>query len=87
MATPIVSRNEVINVGEYRVYINSPEGVEVYKDGIYLGISPLSFKKEGEGNTVITLRKNGCQTRSYTIYMDSQNKDLSYSFSELVPIQ
>ncbi|MBR3307677.1 MAG: hypothetical protein IKI75_10575 [Lachnospiraceae bacterium] len=87
VATPIVSRNEVINVGEYRVYINSPEGVEVYKDGIYLGISPLSFKKEGEGNTVITLRKNGCQTRSYTIYMDSQNKDLSYSFSELVPIQ
>ena len=75
----------VVSPGEYRVYIDAPEGVEVYKDGSYIGITPLSFKKQ-EGTCVITLRKEGCQTRSYTIVMDGEEKDVNYSFSELMPI-
>jgi hypothetical protein len=32
---------------------------------------------------VITLRKTGYTTRSYTIQVDSEEKDISYSFADL----
>lgn len=67
----------------YKVYVEAPEGVEVYVDGNYIGISPVNFKKE-EGSHVITLRKSGYETRSYTISVDDEEKDISFSFAELV---
>lgn len=67
----------------YKVYVNAPEGVEVFLDGSYMGISPCSFKKTS-GTHVITLRKNGYTTRSYTVQVDSEDKDISYSFADLV---
>lgn len=66
----------------YKVYIDAPEGAEIYLDGNYVGISPCSFKKT-EGSHVITLRKTGYTTRSYTVQIDSEEKDISYSFAEL----
>ena len=71
--------------GEYRVRIEEPSGAEVYKDGNYLGIAPISFKKS-PGTYIITLRRNGYQTRSYTISVDNEEKDASFSFSELVSL-
>lgn len=68
----------------YKVYVEAPEGAEVYVDGNYIGISPVSFKKE-EGSHVITMRKTGYETRSYTISVDDEEKDISFSFAELVP--
>lgn len=68
----------------YKVYIDAPEQAEVYLDGNYVGISPCSFKKSA-GSHVITLRKNGYQTRSYTVQMDDEEKDISYSFVDLIP--
>ena len=67
----------------YKVYVEAPEGAEVYVDGNYIGISPVNFKKE-EGSHVITLRKSGYETRSYTISVDDEEKDISFSFAELV---
>lgn len=67
----------------YKVYIDAPEEVEVYLDGNYVGISPCSFRKTA-GSHVITLRKTGHETRSYTIQVDEENKDISYSFVDLV---
>lgn len=67
----------------YKVYIDGPEGVEVYVDGSYVGTSPCSFAKTA-GNHVVTLRKTGYVTRSYSIAVDSSEKDISYSFAELV---
>jgi len=67
----------------YKVNIEAPEGVEVYLNGNYIGISPVSFKKE-KGNHVITLRKTGHEIRSYTISVDEEDKDISYSFADLV---
>ena len=67
----------------YKVYIDAPEGAEIYLDGNYIGISPCSFKKTS-GAHVITLRKSGYATRSYTIQIDEEKKDISYSFAELV---
>lgn len=70
------------SVDAYRVYINAPEGVEVYLDGNYVGVSPCSFKKVS-GVHVIILRKSGYETRSYTVQVDSEDKDISYSFVDL----
>ena len=67
----------------YKIYIDAPEGVEVYFDGNYKGISPCSFAKTA-GTHVVTLRKTGYVTRSYTITVDSEEKDISYSFADLV---
>lgn len=67
----------------YKVHIDSPEGVEVYLDGNYIGIAPVDFKKE-PGNYIITLRKDGYQTRSYTLQVDEEEKDVNFSFSELL---
>ena len=66
----------------YRVHIDAPENVEVYLDGNYVGISPCSFKKTS-GSHVITLRKTGYETRSYTVQVDEEQKDVSYSFVDL----
>ncbi len=67
----------------YKVYVDAPEGAEVYLDGNYVGISPCSFKKKS-GNHVITLRKTGYENRSYTVQIDEEEKDISYSFADLV---
>lgn len=67
----------------YKVYVDAPEGAEVYLDGNYVGISPCSWRKSS-GVHVITLRKNGYETRSYTVQVDNEEKDLSYSFVDLI---
>lgn len=77
------SSDSTVVSGTYLVYIDAPEGAEVYVDGNYIGMAPISFKKV-EGAHVVTLRKNGYTTRSYTIQVDGEAKDISYSFAELM---
>ena len=79
-----VSSGDAVTTGYPQVYIDSPIGAEVYVDGNYIGISPVSFKKE-EGTHVITFRLSGYETRSYTISVDGENKDVTFSFATLVP--
>lgn len=67
----------------YKVYVDAPEGAEIYLDGNYVGISPCSFKKTS-GAHIITLRQTGYETRSYTVQIDDEEKDISYSFADLV---
>lgn len=69
----------------YKVYVDAPEGVEVYLDGNYVGISPCSFRKVA-GAHIISLRKTGCESKSYTVVIDEEEKDFSYSFADLVVI-
>lgn len=78
----VSSGNAATAASYYQVYIDAPEGAEVYLDGNYIGICPISFKKV-EGPHVITLRRTGYETRSYTIQVDGEDKDISYSFAEL----
>ena len=66
----------------YKVYVDAPEEVEVYLDGNYVGISPCSFKKTS-GSHIITLRKTNYETRTYTVLIDEEEKDISYSFADL----
>lgn len=67
-----------------KVYVESPQGVEVYMDGMYVGIAPISFIKPAAGSHVITLSKSGYKTKSYTISVESDDNDLTLSFSEMV---
>lgn len=67
----------------YKVYVDSPENAEVYLDGNYMGIAPCSFRKTA-GTHVITLRRTGYETRSYTVEIDDEDKDISYSFAALL---
>ena len=67
----------------YKVYVDAPENAEVYLDGNYVGIAPCSFKKE-TGSHVITLRRTDYETRSYTVQVDDEDRDISYSFADLV---
>ncbi|MDD3368142.1 MAG: PEGA domain-containing protein [Lachnospiraceae bacterium] len=68
---------------KYKVYLESPEGAEVYVDGSYIGILPVNFPKV-TGSHVVTLRREGYDTRSYTIQVDGEEKDINYSFADLV---
>lgn len=82
-----VSGNDTdVSSSGYKVSIEAPEGAEVYVDGNYVGIVPASFPKKS-GNHEITIRKNGYLTRSYTIEVDKEQKNASYSFSDLTPIE
>lgn len=71
-------------LAQYKVFVDAPENAEVYLDGNYLGIAPMSFAKT-DGSHIITLRRSGYETRSYTISIDSEYKDITYSFAELIP--
>ena len=67
----------------YKVYIDAPAKAQVYLDGNYVGLAPCSFQKTA-GTHVVTLRRAGYTTRSYTIEVDSEQKDISYAFADLV---
>lgn len=81
-----VSSNSVSTItaaSDYRVYIDAPRGAELYLNGSYVGIVPVNFAKKS-GTYVVSFRKDGYQTRSYTLQIDDSDKDVSYSFSDLV---
>ena len=74
---------KTVTAGGYnRVYIYYPDEVEVYVDGVYAGLTPMSFRKTPGSHTII-LKKTGYETRSYTIYLYDDKEDMSISFSEL----
>lgn len=66
-----------------KLTISAPLGAELYLDGNYIGITPISVKKT-EGMHVLVLRKSGYDTRSYTINIEDAETDQTMSFSELV---
>lgn len=81
--TTTVTEDEAVSANGKKITIAEPEGVEVYMDGSYIGITPVSFLKTS-GMHVITLRKEGYETRSYTINVTDLTKDENMSFSALV---
>lgn len=66
-----------------RICIDDPDDAEIYFDGTYKGLSPIRFEKE-EGTHVITLRRDGYITKSYTVEISDSVKDEHYSFDELI---
>lgn len=66
----------------YFIFISTPSGVEVSFDGNYIGMTPLSIPKKS-GNHTITLRKNGCLSRTYNVNIENTAKDVYYNFEAL----
>ena len=80
-----VSDNSAISPSEedeYKVYIDAPEDAQLYVDGKYIGTIPTSFAKKS-GTYTISVRKSGYKTRSYSLEVDNEGKDVHYSFSNL----
>ncbi len=75
---------EVISttIGGYKITVGTPTGAEVYLDGNYIGISPVSFTKVS-GKHEIILRCEGYVTRSFTLSIDTKQQDEVFSFPDL----
>lgn len=80
--TGTTTKKETTTKKGNRVYITYPEFAEIYVDGIYQGLSPMSFKKVAGAHTII-LKRDGFVTKSYTIYLYDDGDDISISFSNL----
>lgn len=79
-----VSANTTGMTTGYKVTIDGPKGAEVYLNDTYIGIAPVSFTKKA-GTHVITLRMTNYQPKSYTIELDGEQSNPSYTFPDLVP--
>ena len=68
-----------------QLIIDSPEGAEVYFDGAYKGIIPISFTKTA-GTHVVVLRKDGYKAKTYTLNLTGVENE-TYSFNALQQIE
>lgn len=75
--------SDVVISENRQIYVESPIGAEVYLDGNYIGIAPAHTNKV-TGQHVLTLSKSGYTTKSYTINIDSEDRDVTFSFSDLI---
>lgn len=73
-------------ISGYKVTFDEPIGAEVYLDGNYVGIMPVSITKTA-GKHMITLQKEGYETKSYTIQIDKEKNNVTYSFPALIPVK
>ncbi|MFI3177307.1 MAG: PEGA domain-containing protein [Eubacteriales bacterium] len=79
-----VTSDEVLDTSldGYVVRIEGPTGAQVYVDSVYVGVAPISFPKvEGEHSLILAME--GYETRTYTIQIDGEEKDVAFAFSEL----
>lgn len=70
----------------HKIYADAPYNAELYMDGKYIGLIPCSFQKVSGTHEVI-LKREGYETKSYRISVDTEATDLNYSFPELKKIQ
>lgn len=68
----------------HKITVSAPAGTEVYFNGAYKGVAPVSFTKM-IGSFTITLRKEGCETKSYTVEIVDDDQDTPLSFPDLEP--
>ena len=68
-----------------QLIIDSPEGAEVYFDGAYKGVAPISFTKTA-GTHVVVLRKDGYKSKTYTLNLTGVESE-TYSFNALQKIE
>lgn len=78
------AQNKVIE--GYRIYIDEPNGAELYFDGSYIGMIPCSVAKIS-GNHEVILKKEGYETKSYRIHIDTDETNLNYQFPPMVKVK
>ena len=64
------------------ITVEAPYDCELYEDNIYKGLTPVTYKKEA-GTHTLTLKKEGYVTTSYTVYIEEDGLDQTFSFAEL----
>lgn len=67
----------------HTITVSTPVGAEVYINGEYKGIAPCSFPKQ-IGTATLTLSSSGYTTKSYTVVIPDDSKDITWSFPSLV---
>lgn len=70
------------DVSGFKIHITEPSDTEVYFDGDFLGTTPVSLTKVSGEHTII-LRKDGYETKTYTVNISSDQIDSYYSFPAL----
>lgn len=82
--TPTESSNDGTSstVGSSEIKVTTPVGAELYFNNTYKGTIPVSFAKE-VGTHTITLKKEGCETKKYTIEVTDDNKEAIFSFPDM----
>jgi len=70
------------DVSGYQIHITEPSKTEVYFDGSYIGMAPVTLQKVSGEHTII-LKKDGCVTKTYTVNISSDQIDSYYSFPAL----
>lgn len=68
---------------EHTITVKEPAGASVYVNGIYQGVAPITFTKV-LGNATITLAKDGYVTRSYSVNVLDDDKNVNYNFAALI---
>ncbi len=71
---------------DYLIYVDAPEDAEVYFDGIYKGVAPVSFEK-ATGKHIVTLRRTGYSTQMYTLEIAEENKDVHFVLPDMTEIE
>lgn len=66
-----------------KIKIEEPRGAEVYFNGVYKGIVPVSFSKE-KGTHNIILKKAGYETKTYTVEIPEGSDDVQLNFPGMV---
>ncbi|MBR6229197.1 MAG: PEGA domain-containing protein [Eubacterium sp.] len=67
---------------DHSITVSAPNGASIYINGTYKGVAPCSFTK-CIGQITITLQKEGCQTKSYSMEILDDSQDTTLSFPEL----
>ena len=88
--TPTPSKNTTSNDNKvtrkvdskHTITVTEPIGVEVYLDNIYKGMTPCTFTKV-LGSQTITLSLPGYASKSYSIDILDDNKNVKLTFAEL----
>lgn len=67
---------------DHTITVSAPTGAAVYVGGTYKGVVPCSFTKI-IGDVTVTLTKEGYETKSYSLNLSDDSKDISWSFPDL----
>ncbi len=73
---------ETENETKATITVALPEGVDLYEDNLYKGITPLTYQKT-PGTHILTIRKEGYETTSYTIIIENDDEDVLYHLPDM----
>lgn len=67
---------------DHKITVSAPSGAAVYVNGTYKGEAPCSFTKV-LGSVTLTLSKEGYTTKSYSVEVQDDSQDITWSFPDL----